>query len=283
MALGRDPETAPLVPDGAAQACGSIIEAVEPGRLRSLDRTPLWRLRLQLRLVERLGVPGITLHYLARKRCLEEIARQGLGRDVEQVVVLGAGLDTLCLRLHREFPKKFFVECDHPATQEIKRRALQGRSGPNLLLLPIDLTRGSLVESLLRLDGFRRSVSTLMIAEGLLMYFEEKDVRGVFTAFAECSGPASRFAFTFMEPRPDRKIGFAAANPLLDLWLRWKGEPLRWGIARDHLNGFLASAGLALESLWDDRALREGWLKPAGLAHRRLARGECVALALKGA
>lgn len=281
-ALGRDPVTAPLVPTGAAEVCGSFLEAAQPGSQRRLEATPLWRLRLQLRLFELLGVPGITLHYLARKRCLEEISRQALDRNVEQVVVLGAGLDTLCFRLHRDFPQALFVECDHPATQELKRRALASRPGPNLSLVPIDLTQESLAEALLGLEGFRRAAPTLVIAEGLLMYLEEKDVRRVFAAFAECAGPASCFAFTFLEPRPDGRVGFAVANPLVDLWLRWKAEPFRWGVPRGDLSVFLASEGLALESLWDDDTLRERWLKPAGLAHRRIARGECVALARKG-
>lgn len=78
-AQARLPELAPLVPAGAAEACGWFIEALRPGSLRALERSSLARLRLQLALFDRFSIRGICLHYLVRKRFLEQAVRAALG------------------------------------------------------------------------------------------------------------------------------------------------------------------------------------------------------------
>ena len=73
-------------------------------------------------------LPGILLHYALRKRFIEESARAFLERGGQQLVVLGAGFDTLAARIAEERPGVVCVEVDHPATQETKRRVLTART-----------------------------------------------------------------------------------------------------------------------------------------------------------
>ena len=54
---------------------------------------------------------------MLRKRLIEEVVRASLTEGVEQVVIIGAGFDTLALRLCAGFPRTNFIEIDHPATQ----------------------------------------------------------------------------------------------------------------------------------------------------------------------
>ena len=116
--------------------------------------------------VERAMVAGIIAHYLARKRWIEIQVREALVRGIPQVIVLGAGFDTLAARLAPEFPHAIFLELDHPATQAVKRK-MPGFA-PNLRFFPVDLTIQSLPAD--ACPDFSKSRPSVIIAEGLTMY-----------------------------------------------------------------------------------------------------------------
>jgi methyltransferase (TIGR00027 family) len=281
--LSRDPRLSSLVPPGAAEACEKFLE----------ESDSVWRARLRRFLLgsglvrsaafflERFVIPGISLHYAARKRYLEDATRRALAEGLEQVVVLGAGLDTLALRLHRELPGTLFVECDHPATQGVKRRALArwGELDGNLKLVTLDLARAKPPEVLAALPEYRPGADTFLLAEGLTMYLQAEEMDAIFAFLREHAGPRSRFAFTFMEPRADGRVSFPAASPLVGLWLSLVGEPFTWGVRRQDLPRYLGERGFELMDLAGAETLRERYLSPAGLADRRLAVGEYLCLA----
>jgi len=281
VALARDPETARFVPPEAAEACGWFLEAL--GDRRQLDALPLPLLRLSMRLFERFSIPGISLHYIARKRYIEEAARDALAAGIRQVVVVGAGFDTLGLRLHRSHPEVLFLEIDHPATQAVKRQALESHrpSGENLRLVAVDLSRRTLAEALLDLPEYRRDADTLLIAEGLTMYLREEDVARLLGFVTAHAGPGSRVVFTFLERQPDGRVDFESRNPLVRLWLAWVRESFVWGISRGELPAFLAPLGLSVLEIATDATLRERYLVPVGLGDRPLARGELICLAAR--
>jgi len=283
--LSQDPHLSPLIPPVAAEACRWFLEA---GMGRPV---PEWQVRLMGRgwvralasRLERLAIPGIRLHYAVRKLYLEEAARRALAEGITQVLVLGAGFDTLALRLHREFPGVTFIECDHPATQRVKRLALEPRQalGPNLHLLPVDLARTLLPEALASLPEYRREADTLLVAEGLTMYLQPEEMDGLFAFLREETGPGSRFAFTFMERQAGGRVSFPSASPFVRPWLALVGEPFTWGVRREELPRYLEERGFTLAELATAETLRDRYLKPRGLAGRRLAVGEYVAVARK--
>lgn len=277
----RDPELSRLIPRDAAVLWERALEVASPGRARLVRRVAGqgWA-RALASLGERMVIPGVRLHYAVRKRYLEEAARRALREGVTQVVVLGAGLDPLALRLHREFPQALFVECDHPATQRLKRRVLDGvETGANLRLVELDLGRSGLSGAVPVQPGWRPEARTLLIAEGLTMYLQPGEVDALFAFLREHTGPGSRFAFTFMEPQPDGQVDFPGSTPLVRPWLRMVGEPFTWGVRREELPAFLAARGFSLVEVVGADLLRQRYLDPAGLAGRRLAVGEYVAVA----
>ncbi len=119
--LARDARVSDLVPSGAAEWCARCLEVLS--RLKTVDTVSHPALRWAARLAERASVPGLLLHFMLRKRWIEEAVRAALTEACGQVVVIGAGFDTLALRLSREFPRVSFIEIDHPATQKYKRLA----------------------------------------------------------------------------------------------------------------------------------------------------------------
>jgi methyltransferase (TIGR00027 family) len=206
-----------LVSKEAAEAILRLLRVRSPLRAAVLARgLPYSWFRMILKTVERLMLPGLMLHHAVRKRYIEDETGRALVEGARQVVVLGAGLDTLALRLRREFPRVPFVELDHPATQGAKRRVFGGpeaQPGENLKILSADFTRQSADEVLAGCPGYDRSGRTLLIMEGVLMYLSPADVDRAFAAARRCGGPGSRFIFSFMEIGPDGHPGFRASMP----------------------------------------------------------------------
>src|SRR5262245_53417831 len=83
-----------LVLSGAAEPLRAMLDAA--GRRSWLDFAlrQAWSRRL-LWLGERAILPGIVAHYLSRKRWIEQRVTDALTAGCRQVVILGAGCDTL--------------------------------------------------------------------------------------------------------------------------------------------------------------------------------------------
>ena len=284
----RDPAIASLLPPRMRElAEAAVSEFPSRGRrlLRSIDRG--WY-RALMRGIERVTVPGIFLHYLMRKLFIEEAVRQSLGASaaVSQVVVIGAGLDTLGARLALDGASNVrVVEVDHPATQAVKRRALAryGLPREGFAFVELDLTVRVLAESLGDRHQLDPRLPAIFVAEGLLMYLTPERAADFFRELHQIGAPGSRVVFTFMESDRNDRIRFKNLpwwyGPLLDFWLRRLGEPMRWAIDRSRLAGWLSDLGWTLETIADRETFRERYLAPHGLAARALLDGEYVGVA----
>jgi methyltransferase (TIGR00027 family) len=250
--LSRDPELAPLVPAGAADWCSRFLR----------NRVVLHpALRWLARLAERATVPGLMLHFMLRKRWIEEAVREGLAQGCREVVVIGAGFDTLCVRLASEFPQATFVEVDHPATQHRKREALPSELH-NLRLVEADLARQKLE------DVCRPAKDSVVVIEGLLMYLTEAEVARLFDAVRDCR----RIVFTVMDAP-----AFRNATPLVSRLLAAWREPFKSLLRPGEAPAFLERFGLRLRSVTGDEDLRKRYL--GGRRERALALGEIILVA----
>ncbi len=271
LLAAREPDRSGLVLPGT-ETLLAALPAVASGWLGFALRHA--GTRAVLGVMEQLTLPGIITHYLARKRWLEIMTRRALDRGVTQIVVLGAGFDTLAWRLHREQPAVHFFELDHPATQAPKRATLG--AGLNLSYLPVDLATDSPAAALHACPAFSPTKATLFIAEGLLMYFQENRVAALLRELAMLTRSPAEMLFTFMEQAPDGAISFRGEHAAVSWWLRWRREPFRWGITRAALPDFIQRCGLQLGALADHNVLRMQILTPLGLAGLPLASGECL-------
>lgn len=283
--LSRDPVLGRLVPERSAELSRRFVHA----RSRfaclldaALNSKPL---RPLVSALERITIPGIKLHYALRKRCLEEIAGGALRDGLRQVIIIGAGFDTLALRLHEAFSETTFFEIDHPATQRAKISVVESQRAPgrNLRFISLDLAHGNLEESLLACADYHPSAPTLFIAEGLLMYLALAEVDLILQFIRRHSGSGSRFAFTFMETQGAGRIGFRESSRAVDAWLRLRGESFKWGIPRGRAHKFLAARGFAVQEIITSETLRNKYLAAEDLSHFPLADGECICVAeIKG-
>jgi methyltransferase (TIGR00027 family) len=199
--------------------------------------------------IEGFALPGIVEHYARRKHAIESLARES--GQLRQLVVLGAGFDTLSARLLTEFPDMKAWEIDHPATQawKIKGMASSQRESPGLAFLPRDFSLPGPLTSDFLGPQYRKELGTFWVAEGFLMYFPVQKVEEFFRFIHQNSAIGSRVAFTFMQPQDDGRVDFRRSSGGIRLWLACRSEPFAWGILQKDLPAFLFRLGFRLLDL----------------------------------
>lgn len=236
---------------GAADLCERFLAEDFTGRLLAASaRHPLSR--RFWRWLERVTLPGIIDHYWRRKRWIENHCREALADGFSRLVILGAGFDTLGVRLARESSQLEIIEIDHPATQAVKRSAFeqQGMELPsNLSFTGVDLAGGS--------NALPHSTNrpTIYLMEGVLMYLSKPDVIRLLERIRENPCGRARIIFSCMTRWPDGGSGFRPRSRLIESWLGWCKEPFTWAIAPEQIEDFLASQGLGLIVMTTTRGL----------------------------
>lgn len=139
---------------------------------------------------------GIWGGVLCRKRYADDQVTAAIEAGIDQVVVLGAGLDTRAYRLpgpHRVY------EVDLPANIDTKRarvRAALGDVPDHVRLVPVDFETDDLAESLAA-NGFTLDRPTMFVWEAVTQYLTEDGVRRTLALLAKAA-TGSRLVFTFV-------------------------------------------------------------------------------------
>lgn len=189
-------------------------------------------------------MPGQWEGFGYRKIFINEQVERAIEAGAKQVLVLGAGFDTLCLRLAPQYGTVNFFELDHPATSAAKARGVASCGDPkNMHLIAVDLAKSSLSDVLSQTAGWDTSKSSAVVAEGLLQYLGDSDVHQLFREAAKCVALRSRFIFTHAIPQ-DRK--------LLQTILKLVSEPFRSWVSSAELPGYIGNTGWRVVSDTDD-------------------------------
>jgi methyltransferase (TIGR00027 family) len=175
----------------------------------------------------------------------------------EQLVILGAGLDSRAWRLDALKDSVVF-EVDHPASQAWKReRSAVPYKAKSVHFVALDFQRDQL-EPLIKSAGFDPARPTFWLWEGVTMYLRPEEVSTNLGAFAALSAPGSRIALTYLRKEHDRVPR--------SLFLALMGEPVRSAFAPNAITHLTRSHGWRLIS---DTNI-EDWLKETpGLKLRR--------------
>ena len=272
--LHHDPKRSRLVSKTAVDLCAHVLEDHSSQTRLFLKIVQQTWFRPIAKLVERITIPGILLHYALRKKCIRELVRSALANGVAQVVILGAGFDSLSSELQREFPTALFWEIDHPATQRHKVRACSEIGIERVHFIAVDLSAASLDREAFISSGFDPAKRTFWIAEGLLMYFPGEIVSSLIRTMSSLSAPGSQLAFTFMEKQRDGRIRFDSQTKLVSWWLRRRGEPFLWGTTRSELAEFVRPWRVL--RFFDHNDLRD---MESDLSGEIIAKGEVICLA----
>lgn len=273
MYISKKTQHSYLVPKEAADIGEKILRFSEEGRKR-LQQIDSFGFKLSVKLREFLFLPGLTIHYALRKRCIEQYARQELESGIKQIICLGAGFDGLAVRLAKEYPDVSFIEIDHPATQEFKREALQELGQENLQYLSIDFTHQNIEGRLGEFENFKADLPSLYICEGVTMYLTEDEVADMFRAIRKLSGGGTKLLFTALEPQNSPKNN---VRKLLDIYLRLIAEPIKWTCRALEMADFLQKHNASLVSIDDTARFKEKFIQSSDMS--KLHEGEYVVLA----
>ena len=189
-------------------------------------------------------LPGQFEAFAHRKAFCERQVREGIDDGATQILVLGAGYDTLGWRLAPEFSKVKFFEIDHPATAHLKARGIEsmGRR-KNLHLVAGDLGKRKLSDVLKNDKSWDLSAQTVIIAEGLVMYLSPEAVRDLFCQSAALVGSGSRIAFSYIPAGADGRPDAGLWTGLMLYLQKVAGEPWIWSIRPEELGEFLEETG----------------------------------------
>jgi methyltransferase (TIGR00027 family) len=266
--IGRANTYPGLVSAETMETGTKILSASPEGRRRIAQlSSPLMKAAVPL--IEWATLPGLTLHYALRKRYIEAAVRAAMAEGVTQVVNLGAGFDTLAWRLHLAHPEVNFIEIDHPATSGVKAPALRqiGTMGDNLHLLEVDFTTQTLADRLGGLSGFKADRPTMFVCEGVITYLTRDEAGVLLQTLNDLCAVPPRLVCTCVVPAgsPDDNIG-----PFLGIYLKLKGEALKWRIAHEDVGPFFAEHNFDIDEIASPTVIKprfiEGPLK--GTLHR---------------
>lgn len=235
-------ETRHLIAHSAASWCEVFLSASRSGRfLAATVKCPISR-ALWL-CVERGTLPGIIRHYAHRKRWIETQCRASFAEGYRHLVIIGAGFDSLGLRMAQEFPELTVTEIDHPATQREKLQGMAMRDKPwpqNMNFLSLDLSAETIPKSL-----FPENKPTVFLMEGLLMYITEERLQNLLGNLQTLPVASSRVIASYMCQRADGKASFTPRSRLIDLWLRLRQEPFCWSRTPEQMQQWLADTGFS--------------------------------------
>lgn len=234
-----------LVEDDVVEVGQKILEGTQEGqkRLKQLAG-PVFSWSVKFR--EWLFLPGITLHYILRKRHVEDITQKAIEDGVTQVVMLGAGFDTLSWRFHKKYSEVNFIEIDHPATQKAKTVGLVKDKGPNIHFLSVDFAHQTLETELNNFAEFKPERKTLFICEGVMMYLSQESVDILFKSIRDLSGVGTQFLYSALEPKDSVKNTIPG---LLYHHLKFIGEPIDWDMDSGKMADFIKRHDCELKSL----------------------------------
>lgn len=204
-------------------------------------------------------MPRVVAHWMRRKREIDRLARQAAAEGFSQLIVIGAGFDSLAFRLDQEHLYDRIISADHPATLAVVRAALSAfgtdRQQPpscaesarsvahRVELLPLDLTRDDLRSVVLSGATYESSRATFIVIEGVLMYLPEQVVEQVFRSIAVLPAARLRLVASWMLAEPGQPIGFHGQSRLVAAWLSRRKEPMRWASTPPLLQAMLNRIG----------------------------------------
>ena len=177
----------------------------------------------------------------------------------EQLVILGAGLDSRAWRLDC-LKNTVVFEVDYPSSQAWKRArsAAVPYQAKDVRFVAMDFERDQLAP-LIKSAGFDPGKRSFWLWEGVTLYLRPEDVSANLGAFAALSAPGSRIALTYLRKKRNGRVPRS-------LFLALMGEPLRSAFAATEI------AELAQRHGWrqiSDTNIHD-WLKETpGLRLRR--------------
>jgi methyltransferase (TIGR00027 family) len=250
MRADRPSWTAQVVAVSRALASETRAAVVDPGDGAVKQLLPLelrfWLAALKASRLGPLAVrasAGFVDHIALRAAILDHHVEHAISEGIEQVVILGAGLDTRAHRLECLEGADVF-EVDHPSTQRGKEAGARElpTTARKLVYVSVDFERERATDRLAQ-SGHHALARTLWLLEGVVPYLSEGALSGLFSEISAASAPGSQLVLSYV---PGDARWLKLGGPALRMLLAVAGEPFQAQVSGDMLAALLRVHGLSV-------------------------------------
>ncbi|HUB54289.1 MAG TPA: SAM-dependent methyltransferase [Mycobacterium sp.] len=217
--------------------------------------------RLMMAAMERDG-PGLWANMTCRKRYVADKVAAALD-DIDAVVILGAGLDTLAYRLARKSDIPIF-EVDQQVNIQRKAAAVRrvlGKMPSSVRLVSLDLERDDVL-TVLAEHGYRTDYRTFFVWEAVTQYLTADAVHATLDSMRPAA-PGSRLVFSYVRRDFIDGVNFYGAKQLYRRF-RQRQQLWRFGLLPEEVAAFLDGHGWRLVEQLGPEEIVQRYVEPAG-------------------
>ena len=207
-------------------------------------------------------VQQITDSVCMRSRLVEERLTKARKQGLEQLVILGAGLDSTAYRYTEQLNGLPVFEIDHPATQHWKKTRLTECNinlPDNLKFVGFDFENQTLAEAL-EAGGVRSNAVTMFTWLGVQMYLTPATVQATLAVLGKFP-PGSQLIMDFAMPdatHPDEQLQDPVGE--LNRVVSEMGEPFESTYTEQELETCLKEAGFSDVSFYTVERILDSFL-----------------------
>ena len=207
-------------------------------------------------------VQQITDSVCMRSRLVEERLTKARTQGLEQLVILGAGLDSTAYRCTDQLDDLPVFEIDHPATQHWKKTRLTECNiniPDNLKFVSFDFENQTLTEAL-EVGGVRSNAVTMFTWLGVQMYLTPATVQATLAVLGKFP-PGSQLIMDFAMPdatHPDEQLQDPVGE--LNRVVSEMGEPFESTYTEQELETCLKEAGFSDVSFYTVERILDSFL-----------------------
>lgn len=190
-------------------------------------------------------VARLRQYIAARSRFAEDSLAKAIGRGVRQVVVLGAGFDTIGLRNPHSDKGVRVFELDRPQTQLLKRQFLDKaklKIPPSLTFVTVDFEKEAFLKALSS-AGFSLRDPAFFIWLGVVVYLSRNAVTETLSAIATMG--EAEVVFDYGEPLSSISPEHRARYKAMIERSKASGEPWRTVFRAPEVAGGLSRLGFS--------------------------------------
>ncbi len=188
---------------------------------------------------------GVNGFLAARDRYIDDFLAECLEDRFDQLVILGAGLDSRAYRFEALRQGTRVFEVDHPASQQTKLEAVRkifGGLPGYVTYVPLDFNQQTLQDGL-GAHGYRPDGKTIFIWQGVTYYLEPAAVDSTLSFIAHHSAPGSRVIFDYIDTALLQDPSGHGEVKGMHRYRGMTGEDIRFGLPVEKIEAFLRQRG----------------------------------------
>jgi methyltransferase (TIGR00027 family) len=189
--------------------------------------------------------PGILEAIVSRVRYMDDFLLEYIADGLEQFVSPGAGFDTRPYRMDALKVNVRVFEVNHPATQTVKKKKLIKIFGvlpAHVTFVPVHFNTQDLGQRSMG-NGFDRTLKTLFIWEGVVMYLTPETVDKTLAFVRDCSLHGNTIIFDYIPSSAVSGFGAPKERKELKRDVEKKGEALIFAFEPQAVEAYLRKRG----------------------------------------